>query len=163
MRIDKKVVDLIALADQLSSEYPEDFDLIADTLEGEGLDEILGYLLDKIADDEDMVIGLMNRESEMRERQKRLSKRIDHHRSTIQDILEKTGLKKFEMAEATFSLREQSPKLVIDNEKEIPEGFFQEKVSYVLDKQMLKDELAFHPVSGAHMADARPSLTIRRK
>jgi len=80
-------------------------------------------------------------------------------RTLIFTIMTTANLRKAELPEATVSVRNGTPKVVIVNEKEIPDEFM--RIKKEPDKQRLRAALSAHEnVAGAALSNAEPTLAI---
>ena len=74
--------------------------------------------------------------------------------------MQTANLAKAELPEATLSIRQGTPKVVIINEREIPDEFM--RIKKEPDKTRIKAVMtAGEVVSGCALSNAEPSLTIR--
>lgn len=152
------------LIEQIRADYPDDDDLLHDVVEGEtDLLEICDWIARKIGEDDAAIAAIKQYQDELGQRAGRLAKRIDSNRARLAGTLTALDMTKMELPTATLSMRMGKPKLVIDDESQIPPGFFTEKVTMVLDKDDLKQRLTETTLPGAHLSNAEPTLTIRRK
>ena len=152
------------LLDHIREQYPDDDDhkLLADMVEGESdVMRILSWIVFKIGADEVSVTANKEYQKSLAERAMRISTRVDKNRDRVAECLSTLGLKSLELDCATLSMRLGKPKVVIDNENLIHEMWFD--LVPKLSKERLTKALTEGPVTGAHMSNASPSLTIRRK
>lgn len=80
-------------------------------------------------------------EKRLKERRDRLTRSIDHMKMAVKEAMELTGKTKFKTALYSFGIRNNPPKMVIDNEGDIPAEYYIEQAP-VLDKAALKDALS---------------------
>lgn len=151
--------------DAILSAFPElaeDEVLRADMLEGET--DLFGYLR-KVEQHRqesfgqavalEMIIGLW------KERKARFDRRDEGFRRLIFNLLDYAHLKKLELPEATFSIRNGSPKVIITDEMNIPDELCRYKREP--DKTKIKAALLDGPVPGAELSNAEDILAIRIK
>lgn len=156
---------------ELTSEYLEVLDMleddsiddkvIQDTLEG-----ISGEIEEK-ADNIAKAIKSLKTEAEVIERE---SKRLDGRKKTLlnnadklKKYLEKsmiaTDKRKFKTPLFTFGIRNNKPKLIIDDETKVPKKYLI-KQQPKIDNEALREYLKEHKASYAHL-EASESLQIR--
>jgi hypothetical protein len=157
-----------AAADALRSsllKLDEDMDrrTIRDTIEGETeLRDAIEDVLAMVTDAEAMSEGLGLKIADMQARQKRYDDRVSFLRTTIEQAMVIGDIKKLELPEATLSLGNRAPKLVVSDESLIPPAYFKQP-DPVLDKKAITDALkAKLTVPGASLGNGSVSLTIRR-
>lgn len=141
----------------------EDAELYADMIEGEtSLFEMIDAVYANIQLDQELLDGIKARENDLAIRKARVEERIGWRKAKIEQAILIFG-EKIERPEATFSLAQRQPKLIVsDDESQIPTRFF--KTSVELDKAaLLKAIKAGEVVEGASLSNAPQTLTIRRK
>ena len=108
----------------LLAQYPEladDDQLRADTIEGStGLDEALRSFVRKIGETECLAKAAGDYAKELNERKARLERRCEAYRALIFDLMQTAGLRKMELPEATLSVRNVPPKVIITDESLLP-------------------------------------------
>jgi len=90
------------------------------------------------------------KEKQLAERRRRLEKFSEIIQSSLHSQMVDWGVKKVEGQEYTFAIRQNPPKVVIDDEERIPAEY----VNYVptIDKARIKDDLTEgKQVEGAHL------------
>lgn len=171
----------------------DDESLIQDTLEGETtLDDAIDAVLRSIDDDQILIDGISERQSELADRKDRAKKRIESKKALIEQAMISVNLLKLIVPIGTVSLRKNQPKLMIDEESKIPSQFWV-RPEPIVDNAALKDALkerdakieaamqaagdneeAFKllmadidktnpPIPGAHMEPQGMSMALRRK
>lgn len=149
-----------AISDHIRDTYGDDEDLIAGMVEGEtDAGEWLDVLIDANADDATLVDALKAREADMSARRKRIENRVKARREGMKAILDATGLPKWERPLATLSLRNVAPKPVVQDESALPDEFC--RITRKPDMAAIKaaDELP----EGVTMDNGGVSLTVRTK
>ena len=151
------------LIEQIRADYPDDEDLLHDMVEGEtDLFRIMDWIANKIGEDDAAINAIKRYQDELGQRAGRLAKRIDSNRARLAGTLDVLGMKKLELPTATLSMRNNKPSMVIDDQGMIPDTYFESVPK--LDRAFLRKDLeAGAEIPGAHMSNAEPSLTIRRK
>lgn len=157
--IEQEIANLVLRYPELES----DEQLRADMIEGEtGAFEFLSMIVRTIGETNALASGTAEYAKELGERKARLERRIEALRSLAFSIMQKAELRKAELPEATLSLRNGTPKVVIVDETAIPEDCT--KVIRSPDKTAIKDKLTRgEEVAGAHLSNGEPSLSIRVK
>lgn len=117
-----QLTEIHRIATELDTLCGEDELLFADMLEGEtDLFEIVGKLHQRMAADQELVAGITERQAELAERKRRLSARIDAAKASVGKFLRAAKLPKIELAEATYSVRDGKPSLLIVNPAAVPD------------------------------------------
>lgn len=169
---------------------PDDLQALRDTFDGQTtLDAEIRRAVLAIEEDEILVDGIKARETELKNRRLRIEKRVEETRGLIEQAMTIAEWSKHEMDIGTVTLGRASPRLVIDNESEIPSQFWK-PADPALDKAglkkvlterykaieaakkikdadqrsaaLLKAERDFPPIDGAGLETDGVSLTIRR-
>jgi len=161
--------DLKSVRDQITAlmlAYPELADdevLREDMIEGStSANEFLSQLIRKIGTTQAIASGTADYIGELQERHARLEQRIHAIRSLIFKVMQAADLKKKELPEATLSIRAGQPKVVIVNEKEIPQDFLRVKTEP--DKSRIKAAIgAGEHVPGASLSNGEATLAIITK
>lgn len=109
-----------------------------------------------------MAGGLAGYIAELELRQTRLERRERAMRDLAFRIMEMTGLRKIETAEATFSIANGQPRVVVTDEAALPDAVC--KFTRTPDKTKIKEWLkAGTAVPGAALSNSEPHLTIRTR
>lgn len=149
----------------LLAAYPEmgeDETLRSDMIEGEtDAFEFLSNLTRKIGEAKALTEGTDLYVKELRERTARVDRRIEGLRFLAFKIMESANLKKAELPEATLSIRNGVPKVVITDETALPD--IAVRIKREPDKTRIKELLQEGPVAGACLSNAEPTLSIRVK
>lgn len=168
----------------------DDLQALQDTFEGETtLDVAIRQAVLQIEEDEIFVDGCKIREAELKARRDRLEKRIEATRGLIEQAMTVAQWPKHEMDIGVVSLATAAARIEIDEESEIPTGFWK-KQDPTLDKKALGDALRARqkkldeiaklktdeereaalaalnsevpPIPGCHLETGGKTLTIRR-
>ena len=151
----------------LLRQYPElanDDVALLDTLEGET--DLLGVLatLGKALDDTKALCdGVHARINELVAREGRFNARYELIRDLIFKVMESAQLRKVELPEVSFSLRNNPPRVVGDaNPATVPDEFC--KVTRIISKTKIKEAIeAGRTVEGFQLSNSPPSLVVRVK
>lgn len=144
-------------------ELEEDEQLRADMIEGEtNLNEFLRDMEAKRRDAAAMAGAIATTITDLEQRLARLERREQAMRRLMHKLMEAADLKKIELPEATLSIRNGTPKVIITDETLIPEILC--RIKREPDKQRIGQLLKEgSPVQGAELSNAEPNLTIRTK
>ena len=140
-----------------------DEETVRDTIEGEtDLHGAIQGALDLLTATEVMTEGLEAKIKELNGRLKRYDDRKDFLRAAIEQAMVIGNLKKLELPEATLSLGNRAPGLVITDESLVPVSFWKQP-DPVLDKAAIKAALKDkQEIPGVELGNGTISLTIRR-
>lgn len=98
----------------------------------------------------------------LRQRKARFERREQAMRALMFSAMQWAELTKLEMPEATLSIRQGTPKVVIMDESAIPDEFM--RIKKEPDKTLIKTALNnFEDVPGATMSNVEPVLAVRVK
>lgn len=144
-------------------ELDEDEVLRMDSIEGQtSAFEFLSKIVRKIGATQALAGGTADYIGELQERKARLERREHALRSLIHKVMNTAEIKKAELAEATLSIRNGQPKVIIINEKEIPQEFLRIKTEP--DKTRIKAAMvAGEYVPGTALSNSEPTLAILTK
>lgn len=138
---DPKLAEFARIAADLDVLCGDDETLFADMMEGET--DVHGYvqkLHNAIAANQELIIGAKARRDEISERIKRKETANVALKAAIGRVLRLCLLKKIELPEATYSVREGKANLEIVNPEAVPEAF--QRVSYAPDKTAINEAFA---------------------
>ena len=90
---------------------------------------------------ENILDGMKEAESNMRQRRVSLEKKIHHMREYLRNNLEKSGIKQIDAPDISISMQKNPYKVVINNENEIPEDFIYTKETKTVNKEKIKEAL----------------------
>ena len=114
------------LRQQLAEQFPDaDEETLLDTLEGlTNLNDMLAAVVRSQLDDASLVQALRGRMDHMQERLGRLKTRVEKKKELITTVMERANIKKITESDFTLSLRSTPRPLVVVDENEIPERFW---------------------------------------
>lgn len=159
-----QLAELTRIAEWLAAECGDDERAFADTLAGcTNVMEALEYTHQGLQRDEELILGIKARMTELNSRLQRVDARKDAKRKAIGQILRAAGLKKAELTEATVSVREGKPKLVVADKDAVPSEY--QRVFKSPDMAAIKEAFAEADVKPNWLAmePATDILTIRSK
>ena len=88
----------------------------------------------------------------MQARQKALTKRAEWVNEYLHRNMERCGISKIDSPWFSISIKKNPPKVVIEDEGAVPQKFFNEKVTYSIDKAAIKEAINNgEQVTGAHI------------
>lgn len=123
-----QIAEIARIADQLAILCDDDERLFADMLEGEtDLHRIVGKLHNLIANDGELITGITERQADLAERKRRLTDRVAASKAAVGQFLRAGRLAKIELPEATYSVRDGKPRLVVLDASAVPDGFVRMK------------------------------------
>lgn len=148
-------------------ELSEDDVLRADTFEGEtDLTAVMSKLYDLQAEAKTMQAAIKERAEALAERKARYERREESIRNLMASVMEKAGLPKVTLPEATISVRHNQPAPAIFNQDLLPDDMVttETKIIRKPDKAKIAEALARGDfVNGATMSNGSTTLTIRTK
>ena len=148
------------------------FDIAALAREAEGLDEICGgderlfhdmllgetsidrivlRIHEQVARDDEMLVGIVERQKAIAARKQRIEQRRDGAKALIGKVLRIARLPKLELPEVTYSVRDGKPRLEVVNALAVPEEFC--AVKWTPDKAKINAAFAD--------ADSLPNWLVR--
>ena len=153
------------LREQLRAEYQEaDEETLQDTLEGlSSLPEALAAFVRSYLNDLALVAALGIRIAQMQERMHRIEYRADKKRMTVSSVMERADIKKLAEPDFTASLRAVPPSLLVNDEAQIPEGFWKPQPPKLDKRAVIAALTSGQPVPGALMGNGGTTLTVRVK
>ena len=159
----KTVADAITLLLRDNPELDEDEVLRTDMIEGQtNTFEFLSDIVRKIGATSAIATGTAEYIGELQERMDRLTRREHSLRGLIAKVMNAAAITKAELPEATLSIRAGVPRVVIVEERDIPDEFMRIKKEH--DKLRIKAAFAAHEhVPGAMMSNPEPVLAIHVK
>ncbi len=155
------VLDSIQRTHQIDE---EDAELLRDTIEGEtDLFEAIRKALARLDELEAHDQHLRKMSEEIRQRRERFRNQTEGLRLSIQEAMDIVDQPKIEFPEATLSLRNVPPSVVVMDETEIPTQFWKRQ-DPVLDKRKLLDYLKRNDgkCPGATLSNPRKTVSIKR-
>lgn len=154
--------------DLLRSQWPEIWDdpdgaLLTDTLEGEtNLLEFLTGHVDAMHGSENHKTSLDLRIEAYKNRAQHFAMRVEALRTLAFKLMQHANLTKLELAPATLSIRQGTPKVVITDEAALPEDCIRIKrePNKIRIKELIDQGVT---VPGASLSNAEPVLAMRTK
>lgn len=151
-----------ALVASLNSIIADDEDLRAGTIEGEtNLFEAIEAALNRVNEIGSLMAGMKLRMDAIKRRHDRMDAQSDRLRAAIATAMEQASVKRIELAEATITLRAVPPKVIVENEADIPSAFWKEPPPVIDKKAILEALKAKQPVPGAVLSNGGTSITVR--
>lgn len=151
------MIDLATLAreaEALDALCGGDERLFADMMEGEtDVHRIVSRIHEQLARDDEMLVGIAERQRDLVERKKRIEARRDGAKAFIGKVLRVARLPKLELPEVTYSVRDGKASLEVVDPAAVPEGLC--AVKRVPDKGAINDAYAD--------SEALPNWLVRRE
>lgn len=120
--------EIARIADQLSILCDDDEQLFHDMLIGESdIDRIVQRIYDQMARDEEILVGISQRQGAIAERKQRITARVAASKAAIGQFLRAGQLTKLELAEVTISVRGGKPTLRVLDPAAVPTEFQRSK------------------------------------
>ena len=163
--IDHEVSHHNYLRDRVRADFPDvDEETLADTIEGmTKLSDMLAVLARSRQSDLDMIVALRIRLADLQIRMSRLGTRVEAKRDLIVEVMERADIKKVTEPDFTLSLKWLPAPLVVVDEGEIPERFWNPQPAK-LDRRGLIDALkADQTVNGATLGNGGVTISIRTR
>lgn len=159
MHIQQQINNLLLTYPELA----EDDVLRVDMIEGEtDAFEYLSHIVRNIGETKALASGISDWKKTLDERLTRFERREEAFRSLAFKIMQAADIKKAELPEATLSIRNGTPKVVITDETALPGACL--KTTVTPDKTAIKEMITNGvSVPGALMSNGEPSLSIRVK
>ncbi len=162
MRLDPQVVrQQISNLLVMYPELAEDEVLRMDMIEAEtDAKDFLRGLVNYMAETEEKLVGIEKRREKLMSRKSRLEQRYDSLKALAHKIMDAGNLRKVELEEATLSIRNTPPSIVITDEKLVPDTLC--KFTRTPSKTMIKEKMqAGEKISGAEWSNGGQSLAVR--
>jgi hypothetical protein len=144
-------------------ELAEDDVLRADMIEGEtDAFEFLRVLERKRQESASLAGAIASNIADMEIRQGRFERREQAMRTLMFKVMNACDIRKAELAEATLSIRNGTPKVIVTDETRLPEWAI--RIKREPDKKQIGELLkSGTPVEGAELSNAEPTLSIRTR
>lgn len=124
--------------------------------------QLLTQIVERISITKAMAAGVGDFIKDMAQRQDRLEHRVDGFRKLAFQIMQAAGIPKLPLDIATLSIRHGRPKVIITDDKALPEEC--QRVIWEANKVKIKELLdAGQVVPGAVLSNAEEYLEIRTK
>lgn len=139
----------------------DDEDLLIDVLEGEtNFHDVIAVLAKEIKVSKGQVSGIKEVIKELKDRQSRYEAREEFARGLIHKLMEMAGVKKLTLPVATVNITNVAPSVVITDEDAIPDTFM--RIKKEPNKSAIKSAIeAGQSVSGAVMSNGSTTVSIR--
>jgi len=153
------------LREQLQTEYREaDEETLQDTLEGlSSLPDALAAVVRSYLGDLALVAAVGIRIAQMQERMHRIEYQADKKRMIVSSIMERAAIKKLAEPDFTASLRTVPPSLLVNDEAQIPAGFWKPQPPKLDKRAVIAVLTSGQAVPGALMGNGGTTLTVRVK
>lgn len=156
----RKIAADIAAALHAYPELADDPELAADTFEGMGLNDVLSRLVRQAQEAKAMAGGIADLIGEYQSRKSRFERRNEAMRSIVLGLLQRSGVAKVQLPEATVSIGKGRASVVITDETRLPKWAL--RVVKSPDKTAIKERLdAGKKVAGAELVTGGETLTMR--
>jgi len=166
IELERKAAALQVAITSLKELCGEDPDLFRDMVEGEvDLEGFASYCVDQILADEAYAEAVSKMISDLQARKKRFENRQERIRTLLAMTLDAAAAKKVSLPQATVSMSQRQPGLVITDEAEIPAQWWV-RGDPKLDKRGLAAFLKAkdtNKVPGATLDNGSITVTIRSK
>lgn len=155
----------------LSTDYKQVYDLIAEQEDEQILKDTLASINDAIEDKADGYVAVIKTlegdnkaidEEIKRLRQRKTSNQngVKRLKESLQEVMEQTGKEKFKTALNTYSIANNPPSIEVINESLIPKSYWVEQAPKLNKKEMLSDIKNGVEIKGAEVVQTR-SLRVR--
>lgn len=156
--IRQQITGLLATCPELA----EDDVLRADMIEGEtSLHECLRMIERRRQEACSLAGAIAGNIAELSERQERFERREQAMRALMFKLLQAGELKKVELPEATLSVANGKPKVIITDVGLLADRYW--RVKREPDMRLIAETIKDRPVEGATLSNAEPHLTIRTR
>lgn len=162
MQRDVEIVrqEIRSTVEWLRAHYPDlegDERAWLDTLAGEtSIEEAAAKLIDRALECKSMTAAIKQRADDLSARKKRLEEQEKSLRGAALILLQEAGVKKLELPEATLSVRDLPPRLIVTDESKLPAACFETVQKIVMDK--VKAELEAFEADKAQRAMTDPAV-----
>ena len=165
-RIKLEAKKLEALKLRLQEEYPDDADLVKDTVEGEA-SEFLEWHLDKALEEmvnaDVDVLGISEVIKALVARSKAAQERIERIRLSIKLLMLATDQKTIKRPLATLTMKDPVKTFSVPDEKKLSSDYFVTQPLKLDRAALRKDFLAGKKIDGIVVDNGEPTLSIRVK
>lgn len=154
--------EAVAAAGLIEALNMDDERFIHDAVEGEtGFFEAVQRALDEMAECEIVSAGIKDMQSRLSDRLRRTQARHDRLRGMIDQAFQMAEIKTHKFPTATITTKAVPPKLIVQDEAEVPSSFFEAQPPK-LDKSRLLAACKEAPVAGATLTNGGTTIQIRR-
>lgn len=140
-----------------------DEELTRSMIEGEtSLNDAISSVMASVLDDEILVTGLDAMLKTLSSRKSRIEAGIERKRAAVEQAMIIGEVKSLKLPDATLSLRDCQPKVIVVDETKIPERFFKPQPPK-LDKTALNEAVKNgEAIEGTVLGNRSVSLSVRR-
>ena len=145
------------IEEMLEKTEPDD-DYFSDTIESLQMawEEKAGGVSAYIGNLEATVTAIKNAEKNMADRRKSILKKVESLKKYLMDNMDRLNIDKIETEYFVTKIKKNPPKVVINNEEEVPEDFWDKQVKWVINKTKIKKALiGDDKVQGAEIVQDR--------
>ncbi len=153
------------LRQQLAARFPEaDEETLLDTLEGlTNLNHMLAAVVRSQLDDASLAQALRARMDHMQERLERIKTRVENKKVLIATVMERADLRKITEPDFTLSLRATPRPLLVVDENEIPERFWNPQPAKLDRRGLIEALKAGQTIEGATLGNGGLSISVRTR
>jgi Siphovirus Gp157 len=146
----------------ISLEADIDEATLADTLEGiTDIHEVLAAIVRSALYDEALAEGLKGHIQRLQERLERLTERVAARRRIARDAMIEAEIKNVAAPDFTLSLRPGTPSLVVVDEVEVPNDYWEVREPRLNRASALSDLKNGVPIPGLQLSNPEPVLSVR--
>lgn len=158
------VEDVAREIGSLLLEYPQladDEELLRDTLEGETrFNEVMDRLLQEMRDNETLAEAISQRIGKLRERQTRMTHRMNFYRGLMHRLLTLTGIKSVALPEAKIFVVKSPDKLIVVDESAIPDEYM--KITKEPNKAAIRNAIKSGKyINGVTLSNGGQTIAVR--
>ena len=130
------------IEEMLEKTEPDD-EYFNDTMESLQInwEEKAGGVSAYIGNLEATVAAIKNAEKNMADRRKSILKKVESFKKYLMDNMDRLNIDKIETEYFVAKIKKNPPKVVINNEEEVPEDFWDKQVKWVINKTKIKEAL----------------------
>ncbi len=153
------------LRQQLAEQFPEaGEETVLDTLDGlTNLNHMLAAVVRSQLDDASLAQALRARMDHMQERLERIKTRVENKKVLIATVMERADLRKITEPDFTLSLRATPRPLVVVDESEIPERFWNPQPAKLDRRGLIEALKAGQTIEGATLGNGGMSISVRTR
>lgn len=153
-------IQAAAIADHVRDTYGDDEDLVLGMVEGEtDAGEYLDALIEAHAHDAAMIVAQKEWEAEISTRRRRMETRVKARREAMLAVMQAVDVQKWERPLATLGVSKKAPKRIVSDADALPDEFC--RIERKPDMAAIKEADDMPP--GVTMDNGGVSLTVRSK
>ena len=128
---------------EITGSGDSDKEFYSDTMDGLQLSwkEKAGGVSAYIGNLEATVAAIKNAEKNMADRRKSLLRNVESLKKYLMNNMDRLNIDKIETEYFVAKIKKNPPKVVINNEEEVPEDFWDKQVKWVINKTKIKEAL----------------------